>query len=76
MQRARQVALARFYQKTDATHFLFIDADIEFDPQSVIALLDGGHEVSCAVYPKKVIMWDQLEKAVKENDTRSPIMLS
>ncbi len=76
VQRARQVALARFYQKTDATHFLFIDADIEFDPQSVISLLEGGHEVSCAVYPKKVIMWDQLDKAVKEDDTRSPIMLS
>ena len=32
--RARNLAVARFYQKTEATHFLFIDADIHFDPDS------------------------------------------
>ena len=63
--RARNLAVARFMQKTQATHFLFIDADIHFDPDSVIRLIKSGHDVSCAAYPKKCVMWDQTEAYVK-----------
>lgn len=62
--RARNISVARFMQKTSATHFLFIDADINFDPEAVIRLLASGHDVSCAVYPKKVVMWDQAAAAI------------
>jgi hypothetical protein len=67
--RARNLAVARFYQKTRATHFLFIDADVHFDPESVIRLIKSGHEVSCAAYPKKCVMWDQAENYVKSGET-------
>ena len=67
--RARNLAVARFYQKTPATHFLFIDADIHFDPESVIRLIKSGHEVSCAAYPKKTVMWDQIDSYFKSGDT-------
>ena len=65
--RARNISVARFMQKTQASHFLFIDADIHFEPESVVRLLASDHDVSCAVYPKKVIMWEQAAAAIEQN---------
>ena len=67
--RARNLAVARFYQKTQATHFLFIDADIHFDPESVIRLIKSGHDVAVAAYPKKTVMWDSAENYVKTGES-------
>ena len=74
--RARNVAVGRFMQKTDADYFLFIDADVEFDAESVIRLLDSGYDLSCAIYPKKVVMWDQAKRAVENGDDRNLAMIS
>jgi len=74
--RARNVAVGRFMQETDADLFLFIDADIDFDPESVLRLIKGNHDVSCACYPKKCIMWEQVAKAVADGDERNPNMLA
>ena len=74
--RARNVSIGRFMQKTDADFFMFIDADIEFDPTSVVRLVKSGHDVSVAVYPKKVVMWDQAKSAVENGDTRDMSLLS
>ncbi len=74
--RARNVSIGRFMQKTDADFFMFIDADIEFDPTSVVRLVKSGHDVSVAVYPKKVVMWDQAKSAIENGDTRDMSLLS
>ena len=74
--RARNVSIGRFMQKTDADFFMFIDADIEFDAHSVLRLLNSGHEVSVAVYPKKVVMWDQAREAAENGDERNMALLS
>lgn len=74
--RARNVSIGRFMQKTDADFFMFIDADVEFDAHSVLRLLNSGHDVSCAVYPKKVVMWDQAREAVENGDERNMALLS
>ena len=68
--RARNISVARYMIRTQADYFMFIDADVKFEPESVLRLLRSGHDISCAVYPKKVVMWDQAEKAVLSNDTR------
>ena len=74
--RARNVAIGRFMQKTDAEYFMFIDADVDFDPTSVVRLVKSGHDVAVAIYPKKVVMWEQAKKAVEAGDDRDMAMLS
>jgi hypothetical protein len=74
--RARNVAVGRFMQKTDADYFMFIDADIDFDPESVVKLIESEYDISVACYPKKVVMWDQAATAVKNGDERNMAMLA
>lgn len=74
--RARNVAVGRFMQKTDCDFFMFIDADIDFDPKSVVRLVKANRDISVACYPKKVVMWDQARDAIKNGDTRDMAMLS
>jgi choline kinase len=74
--RARNVAIGRFMQKSDCDFFMFIDADVDFDPKSVVRLIRSGHEVSVAIYPKKVVMWEQAKKAIEQDDERELSMLS
>ena len=74
--RARNVSIGRFMQKTDADFFMFIDADVEFDAQSVLRLLNSGHEVSVAVYPKKVVMWNPAREAAENGDERNMALIS
>jgi len=74
--RARNVSVGRFVQKTDADYFMFIDADVHFDPESVIRLLESGHDISVACYPKKCVMWDQAKQLVKQGDQRDPAKMA
>ena len=74
--RARNVSVGRFMQKTDADYFMFIDADVHFDPESVVRLLESGHDISVACYPKKCVMWDQAKTCVQNGDQRDPAKMA
>jgi len=68
--RARNYCAADFLD-TKATHLLFIDADIHFNPQDVIALLhlseqDGPYDVLCGPYAKKHVAWEKIREAVNK----------
>jgi hypothetical protein len=69
--RARNLSVARFYNTTAAEYFMFIDADIHFDPESVLRLMKSGYDVAVAAYPKKCIMWDQ---AATEDGLKDPAL--
>jgi len=56
--RARNKTLGKFMD-TDCTHLLFIDSDIEFQPQAVMDLLLFNKDVACCVYPKKGMNWNK-----------------
>jgi hypothetical protein len=63
-------------QKSTAEYFMFVDADVHFDPHSVLRLIRSGHEISVACYPKKFVDWDQAAVAARKGDERSMEMLS
>ena len=57
------------FLSTDATHLMFIDADIGFDPQDIIPMIEADKEIICGIYPKKEIDWYRVEEAVKSGVT-------
>ncbi len=66
--RARNYCVDEFMRST-ATHFLFIDSDIGFNPDDVIALLglqtdESEYDVIGGPYPKKCISWEKIKQAV------------
>ena len=66
--RARNYCVDEFL-RSDATHLMFIDSDIGFNPNDVIALLalqseDSPYDVIGGPYPKKCISWEKIKTAV------------
>ena len=61
--RARN-GLAHGFLHSDATHLLFIDADIRFMPQDILPMLKANKEVICGIYPKKEINWNLVRQAI------------
>ena len=74
--RARNVSVGRFMQKSTAEYFMFVDADVNFEPEAVVRLIKSNHDISVACYPKKFIDWEQAATAVKNGDQRNMAMLS
>lgn len=67
--RARASLAAQFLDDPAATHLLFIDADIGFDPAQVLRLIDCGADMCAAIYPIKRIDWDRVRAALQAGRT-------
>jgi len=69
VQRARNYVVDEFI-RSNCTHLMFIDADINFSPKDVLSLLGiqisdpDKYDVITAPYPKKTIAWEKIKKAV------------
>lgn len=66
--RARNYCCDEF-MRSDSTHLMFIDSDIGFNPNDVIAMLammgdDTPYDVVAGPYPKKCISWEKIKTAV------------
>ena len=62
--RARNT-LAYDFLDTDATHLMFIDADITFNPEDIVRMVNADKDIICGLYPKKEINWNTVAQAVK-----------
>lgn len=65
--RGRNYAVHEFL-KSQATHLLFIDADIEFDPEDVGKLMRSGLEVVAGAYPLKRIEMAKVKAALERGE--------
>jgi hypothetical protein len=67
--RARNYCCDEF-MRSDAQHLMFIDSDIGFNPQDVIALMalqakePEKYDIIGGPYPKKCISWEKIKHAV------------
>lgn len=62
--RARN-AITSGFMDSDATHLLFIDADIGFNADQVLKMLDADKDIVCGIYPSKAINWRTVANAVR-----------
>lgn len=63
IQRARN-SLVQSALRTDATHLMFIDADIRFNPMDIPSMLAADLDVIAGIYPKKEINWESVRNAI------------
>lgn len=66
--RARNNCVAAFLENKQWTHLFWIDADIGFDPEAALRLLQADYDVAAGVYPLKREAWP--EQGVPKNMTQ------
>ena len=62
--KARNILVEGFL-KSDATHMLFLDADLGFDASDVIRMLQADKDIIGGQYAKKKINWDVVKRVVQ-----------
>ncbi len=58
--------LARQFLESEATHLMWIDADIGFDATDIVTMIVADQDVVCGVYPVKEIHWERIAHAVND----------
>jgi hypothetical protein len=70
--RARANLMTQFLDDPTGTHFLFVDADIGFQPNQVFRLIESGADVVAALYPIKRVNWDKARRAIETGKPNVP----
>lgn len=62
---AERNKLVEEFYRSDATHALFVDSDLGFPPEAVLAMLETGKEFIAGVYPARTTQTDELEYLIR-----------
>ncbi len=74
--RSRNALVKSFLESPTATHLMFIDADIGFEPEAVHRLLSLGEEVAAGMYPLKVVDWSKMSASARAGMSPEALRLS
>ena len=62
--RARNYLVDEYLHRSDCTHLLFIDSDIQFNPNDIVRMIEADKDIICGIYPKKEINWQTVRNAI------------
>jgi hypothetical protein len=71
--RARNNLCAKMMTNTAATHFMFIDADIRFEPEAIFGMIAVDKDVIGGLYPKKSLPIDYVVNLKNGGRIEGPI---
>lgn len=71
--RARNNLMAKMLSNKSATHFMFIDADIRFQPESIFQMVACEKDVIGGLYPKKSIPTNYVINLKRETKVQGDI---
>ena len=74
---ARNMLADQFLHQTEATHLLFLDADMGFEPLELMHMLEfADRDVVAAVYPSKSFNWAAIASAARKHPEAPPAELA
>lgn len=73
--RARCHMVAYMMANPEATHLMFIDADINFDCLDIMHMIQHDKDIVVGAYPKKDLYWKQIIKAANEEGVTDEEMI-
>ena len=56
--------LAHLFLDTDCTDLLFVDSDIQFEPEDALSLLQLEEDIVGGIYSRKQVDWGRIKRAV------------
>ena len=71
--RSRNKLVSVFLDNPQATHLMFIDADIVFKPEYIKRMLAFDQDVVAGMYPVKNIDWSAVQKKLSPNMTQDQL---
>lgn len=66
--RARNKLCKCFLDNPEASHLLFIDADIEFNPNDIIRMIQADKDIIGCPYACKTILWDKVDSHARNDN--------
>ena len=74
--RARNACVTRFMASANCTHMLFVDADIQFHPSSVVKMLQENKDIIAGCYPKKALDFGAIKENYNKTDNQVELVQS